>query len=80
MVGIAIGTETNGSISCPSSVNGIVGIKPSVGLVSRSGIIPISNTQDTAGPMAQTVFEAAKVLEIISGFDPQDSGNIRYPQ
>ena len=58
VVGIAIGTETNGSISCPSSVNGIVGIKPSVGLVSRSGIIPISNTQDTAGPSGSNCFRS----------------------
>ena len=79
VVDIAIGTETNGSISCPSSVNGIVGIKPSVGLVSRSGIIPISNTQDTAGPMAQTVFEAAKVLEVISGVDPKDPATSDIP-
>lgn len=79
VVDIAIGTETNGSISCPASVNGIVGIKPSVGLVSRSGIIPISNTQDTAGPMAQTVFEAAKVLEVISGVDPKDPATSDIP-
>ena len=79
VVDIAIGTETNGSISRPSSVNGIVGIKPSVGLVSRSGIIPISNTQDTAGPMAQTVFEAAKVLEVISGVDPKDPATLDIP-
>ena len=54
LVNVAIGTETNGSVSCPSSVNGIVGIKPTVGLVSRSGIIPISHTQDTAGPVSYT--------------------------
>ena len=68
-IDVAIGTETNGSISCPSSVNGIVGIKPTVGLVSRTGIIPISHTQDTAGPMASSVRKAAEVLEIISGKD-----------
>ena len=79
IVDIAIGTETNGSISCPSSVNGIVGIKPTVGLVSRSGIIPISNTQDTAGPMALTVKKAAKVLEIIAGYDSNDNTTKKIP-
>ena len=78
-VEVAIGTETNGSISCPSSVNGIVGIKPTVGLVSRSGIIPISNTQDTAGPMALTVKKAAEVLEIIAGTDPNDESTKKIP-
>lgn len=68
----AIGTETNGSIACPSSINGIVGIKPTVGLVSRSGIIPISHTQDTAGPMARTVADAAILLSAITGVDPSD--------
>ncbi|MBN2071614.1 MAG: amidase [Candidatus Krumholzibacteriota bacterium] len=70
---IAIGTETNGSIVCPSSSNGIVGIKPTVGLVSRSGIIPISFTQDTAGPMARTVRDAAICLGAIAGVDPSDA-------
>ncbi|MGZ9675696.1 amidase [Flavobacterium sp. GNP001] len=70
---VAIGTETDGSIVCPSSVNGIVGIKPTVGLVSRSGIIPISATQDTAGPMARTVEDAAILLSAITGFDPLDT-------
>lgn len=79
IVEVAIGTETNGSISCPSSVNGIVGIKPTVGLVSRSGIIPISNTQDTAGPMALTVKKAAEVLEAIVGYDPNDSATKKIP-
>lgn len=69
---VAIGTETNGSIHCPSSVNGVVGIKPTVGLVSRSGIIPISKTQDTAGPMTRTVRDAAIVLTTITGVDPAD--------
>ncbi len=69
---IAIGTETNGSIACPSSVNGIVGIKPTVGLWSRSGIIPISRTQDTAGPMARTVRDAAILLGACTGVDPKD--------
>ena len=80
LVNVAIGTETNGSVSCPSSVNGIVGIKPTVGLVSRSGIIPISSTQDTAGPMANSVISAAKVLEAISGVDPNDSATLNIPK
>jgi len=69
---IAIGTETNGSIACPAAVNGIVGIKPTVGLWSRSGIIPISHTQDTAGPMARTVKDAALLLSLLAGFDDED--------
>ncbi len=69
---VAIGTETDGSISCPSSINGIVGIKPTVGLVSRAGIIPISKTQDTAGPMTRTVTDAAILLGVIAGADPDD--------
>jgi amidase len=71
-VTVAIGTETNGSIICPSAANGIVGIKPTVGLVSRAGIIPISSTQDTAGPMARDVRDAAIVLSAIAGSDPRD--------
>jgi amidase len=69
---IAIGTETWGSIMCPSNANGIVGIKPTVGLWSRSGIIPISYTQDTAGPMSRTVRDAAKLLGVITGIDLND--------
>jgi len=69
---LAIGTETNGSIVCPSSVNGVVGIKPTVGLIGRSGIVPISHTQDTAGPMARTVADAAELLGALTGSDPQD--------
>jgi len=69
---IAIGTETDGSVVSPSSVNGIVGIKPTVGLWSRSGIIPISKTQDTAGPMARTVKDAAILLSALTGIDPND--------
>ena len=79
LVPVAIGTETNGSISCPASVNGVVGIKPTVGLVSRSGVIPISKTQDTAGPMAKTVKEAARVLEYIAGYDPKDRATRAIP-
>jgi len=70
---IAIGTETNGSIVCPSTTNGIVGIKPTVGLLSRSGIVPISFTQDTPGPMARTVRDAAIALGALTGIDPADS-------
>ncbi len=72
LVPLAIGTETNGSIVCPSSVCGIVGIKPTVGLWSRSGIIPISATQDTAGPMARNVRDAAAFLGVCTGVDPRD--------
>lgn len=70
---VAVGTETDGSIVCPASVNGVVGMKPTVGLISRSGIIPISKTQDTAGPMARTVEDAAILLSILSGIDDKDS-------
>lgn len=70
---LAIGTETNGSIVCPSHANGIVGIKPTVGLISRSGIIPISFTQDTPGPMARTVTDAVVCLGVLTGIDPDDS-------
>lgn len=68
----AIGTETNGSITCPASANGIVGFKPSVGLVSRTHVVPISSTQDTAGPMARNVWDAALLLTAIAGSDPLD--------
>lgn len=68
----AVGTETDGSIVSPASINGIVGIKPTVGLVSRTGIIPISHTQDTAGPMARTVRDAAILLGALAGVDPAD--------
>jgi amidase len=69
---IGVGTETDGSIVCPSSVTSLVGIKPTVGLVSRSGIIPIAPSQDTAGPMARTVEDAATLLNVLSGVDPRD--------
>ncbi len=68
----AIGTETDGSITCPAAVNGIVGFKPTVGMVSRTHIVPISVSQDTAGPMAQTVFDAALLLTAMAGSDPLD--------
>ena len=73
LIPVAIGSETNGSIISPSLTNVIVGIKPTVGLVSRSGIIPISHSQDTAGPMARNVTDAAIVLTQIAGTDPNDS-------
>jgi amidase len=68
----AIGTETDGSVVCPASTCGVVGIKPTVGLVSRAGIIPISHSQDTAGPMARTVADAAALLGALTGVDPRD--------
>jgi amidase len=72
LVPLTIGTETGGSIMCPSSINGVVGIKPTVGLWSRSGVIPISHSQDTAGPMARTVRDAAILLGPLTGVDPRD--------
>jgi amidase len=69
----AIGTETDGSIICPAQTNGIVGIKPTLGLVSRSGIIPIAHSQDTAGPMARTVADAAILLSALTGIDQRDA-------
>ncbi|RMG20593.1 MAG: amidase [Bacteroidetes bacterium] len=69
---VAIGTETNGSVVCPSTANGIVGIKPTVGLWGRSGIIPISHSQDTAGPMCRSLRDAATLLGAITGVDPRD--------
>ncbi len=74
---IAVGTETDGSIVCPSSASALVGIKPTVGLVSRSGIIPISGTQDTAGPMARTVTDAAILLQALTSVDPLDEATAR---
>ncbi len=70
---LAIGTETDGSIVCPANTNGIVGIKPTLGLVSRAGIIPIAHSQDTAGPMARTVTDAAILLGVLVGIDPDDA-------
>ena len=69
---VAIGTETDGSIVCPSGANGIVGIKPTLGLISRSGVVPISAEQDTAGPMARNVTDAAVLLSVVAGVDPDD--------
>jgi amidase len=76
---IAVGTETDGSIVCPSTTNGIVGIKPTVGLVSRAGVIPISHSQDTAGPMARTVADAALLLAAMAGRDPKDAATSDAP-
>jgi amidase len=73
LVPLAVGTETNGSIVCPAGTNGVVGIKPTVGLVSRTGVIPISHSQDTAGPIARTVTGAALLLQALAGHDPADS-------
>lgn len=72
LAALTIGTETGGSIMCPSSSNGVVGIKPTVGLWSRSGIVPISHSQDTAGPMCRTVRDAALLLGPLTGGDPRD--------
>jgi amidase len=73
LAAVGIGTETDGSIVCPSSSNGLAGIKPTVGLVSRSGIIPISHSQDGAGPMCRTVRDAAILLSALTGIDPEDA-------
>jgi amidase len=72
LVTVAVGSETDGSIICPASMNGIVGIKPTLGLVSRSGIVPLSHSQDTAGPMARNVADAAALLSVIAGSDRND--------
>src|SRR5215510_13517067 len=73
LVAVAVGTETSGSILSPGTSNGVVGIKPTVGLVSRDGILPITAYQDTAGPLARTVTDAAILLSVISGYDPNDA-------
>ena len=81
---VAIGTETDGSVTCPSAINGIVGIKPTLGTVSRDGIIPIAHSQDTAGPMARTVSDAVILLDAITAFDNNDRDalmvNTRYQE
>lgn len=76
---VAVGTETDGSVTSPSAACSLVGMKPTVGLVSRAGIIPIAHTQDTAGPMARTVTDAALLLTAIAGRDPRDSATNRAP-
>ncbi|MEO8218680.1 MAG: amidase [Acidobacteriota bacterium] len=73
LVAVAVGTETDGSVVCPSSSNGLVGIKPTLGLISRSGIIPIAHSQDTAGPMARTVTDAVILLGVLAGVDTTDT-------
>ncbi|HSU15857.1 amidase [Longimicrobium sp.] len=70
---VAVGTETDGSIVCPSSSSSVVGIKPTLGLVSRAGVVPLSHSQDTAGPMARTVADAAALLSVLAGVDPRDA-------
>ncbi|MBC3364588.1 amidase family protein [Pseudomonas sp. SWRI154] len=77
---ISVGTETNGSIICPSAVNGVVGFKPSIGLVSRSGVVPITRRQDTPGPMARTVYDVALLLNHLAGADPTDPPTANAPQ
>jgi amidase len=72
LAAVGVGSETDGSVVCPSSMCGIVGIKPTLGLISRTGIIPIAQSQDTAGPMARTVWEAALLLGVLTGVDPRD--------
>jgi amidase len=76
LAAVGVGTETDGSIVCPSGANALVGIKPTVGLISRTGIIPISHTQDTAGPMARTVADAAMLLGAMTGVDPADAASV----
>ena len=80
LASVAVGTETDGSVVCPSGVNGIVGIKPTLGLVSRSGIIPIAHSQDTAGPMARTVRDAAILLSAMTGIDADDPASMKAPE
>jgi amidase len=78
---VSVGSETDGSIVCPSSGNGLVGIKPTVGLISRAGIIPIAHSQDTAGPMCRTVADAAILLGALAGIDPEDSAtHVQRPE
>ncbi len=79
LASVAIGTETDGSIVCPAAINGVVGLKPTVGLVSREGIIPISFSQDTAGPMTRSVADAAAVLTAIAGRDAADPATATMP-
>lgn len=80
LAAVAVGTETDGSITSPASVAGLVGIKPTVGLISRSGIIPIAHSQDTAGPMARTVADAAALLSVMAGSDARDAASVLADQ
>ncbi len=73
LAAVGVGTETDGSIVCPASINGLVGIKPTLGLVSRAGIIPIAHSQDTAGPMTRSVADAAVLLNVLAGTDERDA-------
>ncbi len=79
LAAMAIATETDGSILCPSSMNGIVGVKPTVGLVSRDGVIPIAHSQDTPGPMARTVADVARLLEVMAAADRNDPASAARP-
>jgi amidase len=76
----ALGTETDGSIVCPASMNGVVGFKPTVGLVSRAGVIPVSHVQDTVGPIARTVGDAARMMSVLAGGDPDDPATAAIPK
>jgi amidase len=76
---VAVGTETDGSIVCPAGTSGVVGVKPTLGTVSRAGIVPISAEQDTAGPMARSVVDAALLLQVLSGPDPADPATLEAP-
>ncbi|XP_042382046.1 probable amidase At4g34880 [Zingiber officinale] len=76
MAAVTLGTETDGSILCPSTLNSVVGIKPTVGLTSRAGVIPISPRQDSVGPICRTVSDAVQVLEVIAGYDARDSATV----
>src|SRR5215208_4252591 len=76
LAAVAVGTETDGSIVCPASVNSVVGIKPTLGLVSRTGVIPIAHSQDTVGPFGRTVADAAALLGVMAGADPRDAATI----
>ena len=75
----ALGTETDGSILSPAAANGVVGLKPTVGLTSRAGVIPIAHSQDTVGPIARSVADAALLLQVIAGHDPRDPGSVSPP-
>jgi len=75
---VSVGTETDGSIVCPAGVNGIVGIKPTLGLISRNGVVPIAHSQDTSGPMARTVSDATILLNVLAGPDPEDPATRDY--
>jgi amidase len=76
LAAVAVGTETDGSIVCPASVNSVVGIKPTLGLISRSGVIPIAHSQDTVGPFGRTVSDAVALLGVLTGADPQDAATM----